>query len=131
MVIVDTSVWIHFLNRRLTPETEWLLSAQQAEPIGLTSLTLAEVMQGIRHDNRFRTAQKYFETIPVFQTMSTGLAIQSARNFRALRALGLTIRGTVDCMVATFCIEQDHRLLHCDADFEPFERELGLKVIHP
>jgi len=130
MVIVDTSVWIHFLNGKLTPETEWLLGAQHIEPIGLTSLTLAEVMQGIGHENRFRAAQKYFEVMPIFHTMSSSLAIQSARNYRALRALGLT-SSTVDCMVATFCIEEDHRLLHCDADFKPFEQELGLKVVRP
>jgi predicted nucleic acid-binding protein len=131
MVIVDTSVWIHYLNRRLTPETEWLLGAQSTEPIGLTSLTLVEVMQGIRFENRFREAQRYFEVLPVFQTMSSALAIQSARNYRALRALGLTVRSTVDCIVATFCIENDHRLLHCDVDFRHFEQELGLKVLHP
>lgn len=131
MVIVDSSVWIDFLNKRLTLETGWLLGPGQRELIGLTSLTLAEVLQGIRFENRFRAAQRYFEVMPVFQTMTSALAIQSARNYRALRAIGITAAGTVDCLLATFCIKQNHRLLHCDADFEPFERELGLKVLHP
>jgi len=131
MVIVDASVWIDFLNRRLTPETQWLLDARGREQIGLTTLTLAEVLQGIRFESRFRSAQRYFEALPVFQTMFSAHAIQSARNYRALRALGITVCGTVDCLLATFCIEQGHRLLHCDADFEPFERELGLRVVHP
>ena len=130
MVIVDASVWIDFLNRKLTPETQWLLDPQGKEPIGLTSLTLAEVLQGIRFESSFRSAQKYFEAMPVFPTMSSALAIQSARNFRALRALGITVRSTVDCLVATFCIVEGHRLLHRDSDFEPFERNLGLKVLH-
>ena len=130
MVIVDSSVWIDFLNRRLTPQTQWLLSPRR-EPIGLTSITLAEVLQGIRIETRFRAAQKYFEAIPVFQTLTSALAVESARNYRALRMLGITVGGTVDCLVATFCIQQNHRLLHCDADFDHFEHELGLKVIHP
>ena len=131
MVIVDSSVWIDFLNRRLTPETQWLLDAERKVPVGLTSLTLAEVLQGIRFESRFRTAQRYFEAMPVFQTLTFALAIQSARNCRSLRALGITVHSTVDCLLATFCIPQGHRLLHRDTDFEPFEHELGLKILHP
>lgn len=131
MIIVDSSVWIDFLNRRITPQTQWLLSERHLQPIGLTSLTLAEVLQGIRFESRFRTAREQFQSMPVFQTMTAALAVQSARNYRALRALGITVRGTVDCLLATFCIEGRHRLLHCDVDFDPFERELGLKVVHP
>lgn len=130
MIIVDSSVWIDFLNRKITPQTQWLLSERQLQPIGLTSLTLAEVLQGIRFESRFRTAQEQFQSMPVFQTMTAALAVQSARNYRALRALGITVRGTVDCLLATFCIEGGYRLLHCDVDFDPFERELGLKVVH-
>ncbi|HVZ85244.1 MAG TPA: PIN domain nuclease [Terracidiphilus sp.] len=131
MVIVDSSVWIDLLNRKATPETAWLLSERHNQPIGLTSLTLAEVLQGIRADRHFRVAQEQFQSMPVFQSVTSALAIQSARNYRALRSLGVTVRGTVDCLLATFCIEYGHRLLHCDADFVPFERELGLKVVHP
>ena len=131
MVIVDTSVWIDLLNQRLTPQTNWLLTARHSEPVGLTTLTLTEVLQGIRFDNRFHEAQRYLKTLPVFETVSSTLATQSAQNFRTLSALGITIRSTVDCILATFCIEEGHRLLHFDADFEYFERNLGLKVVHP
>jgi hypothetical protein len=129
MVIVDTSVWIDFMNRRQTPQTLWLLDGHDDEPIGLTTLVLTEALQGIRSDSRFRQAQIYFRSMPVFAAASPELAVLSAENFRTLRGMGLTIRSTIDCLLATFCIENRYPLLHHDRDFDAFEQHLGLKVI--
>ena len=131
MVIVDTSVWIDFLNQRQTPQTLWLLNGLGDETIGLTTLVLTEALQGIRSDSRFRQAQVYFRAMPVFDAVSPELAVLSAQNFRSLRALGLTIRSTIDCLQATFCIENRYPLLHHDRYFDAFEQHLGLKVIRP
>ena len=131
MVIVDSSVWIDYLNSRLTPETRWLQTAQGAEEVGLTTLVLAEVLHGIRFDNRFRAAEQFFRTTRVFEALSIPVGVQSARNYRTLRGLGITVRSTIDCLIATFCIESGSKLLHSDSDFEPFERHLGLNVVHP
>jgi predicted nucleic acid-binding protein len=131
MVIVDTSVWIDFLNRKSTPETLWLRAGRGGKAIGLTTLVLVEVLQGIRFERRFRQAESHFRLLPVFDGVSRQIAIQSAQNYRTLRALGVTIRSTVDCLSATFCIESGHELLHCDGDFDFFERHLNLTVLHP
>jgi predicted nucleic acid-binding protein len=130
MVIVDSSVWIDFLNQRLTPETHWLSAAHNLATVGLTPLVLAEVLQGIRHDGRFRQDELFFRSIRFVGSLDYSLAVHAARNFRTLRALGVTVRSTVDCLIATICIEAGHQLLHCDSDYEHFERHLRLSVLH-
>jgi hypothetical protein len=59
------------------------------------------------------------------------LAMQSAENYRSLRRKGVTVRSTVDCLIATFCIEDGHQLLHRDRDFDLFEQHMRLHVLHP
>lgn len=131
MIIVDSSVWIDYLNRRLTPQTRWLQAAQSIEEIGIPTLVLAEVLQGIRFENRFRDVERFFRTMQVFELIALPIGVQSARNYRTLRGHGITVRSTIDCLIATFCIESGLRLLHSDSDFEPFELHLGLDVVHP
>jgi hypothetical protein len=131
MVIVDTSVWIDYLNDKANPQTLWLNFAIGNIDIGLSSLILCEVLQGFRHENdALNTRDKLLE-FSVFETGSLRLAVQSAENYRRLRRKGVTIRSTIDCLIATFCIENDHRLLHKDSDFDSFETHLGLHVLHP
>ncbi|MGA3082089.1 MAG: PIN domain nuclease [Terracidiphilus sp.] len=131
MVIVDSSVWIDALNGKITPETIWLKLALDREQVGLTSLILCEVLQGIRFDRRFRETEQLFQKFPVFASMTVELAVGAAQNFRLLQRQGITVRKTIDCIIATFCIEEGHQLLHHDSDFEPFEEHLGLRVVHP
>lgn len=131
MVIVDASVWIDYLSQKSNPETDWLDWAIGREQIGLTSLSFCEILQGVRHDGQFRRFRADLLRFPVFEDWNLQLATASAQNFRRLRLRGITVRGTIDCLVATFCIELDHRLLHKDRDFDAFERHLGLQVIHP
>ena len=69
--------------------------------------------------------------LPVFASLSPELAIAAAQNYRTLQRLGITVRKTIDCIIATFCIEEGYQLLHNDSDFEPFEHHLGLRVLHP
>lgn len=131
MVIVDTSVWIDYLNDKANPQTLWLEFAIGSKSIGLSSLILCEVLQGFRNNNEaFRTRDMLLE-FPVFETGSVGLAMQSAENYRSLRRRGVTIRSTIDCLIATFCIEDGHQLLHRDGDFDPFEEHMRLSVLHP
>jgi predicted nucleic acid-binding protein len=131
MTIVDTSVWIDLLNQRQTPQTVWLLGGHDNEPIGLTSLVLAEALQGIRLESRFQQALLHFQSMPVYHAVSPELAVLSAQNFRTLRSRGVTVRSTIDCLLATFCIVNGYGLLHKDRDFDAFERHLGLDVKHP
>ena len=67
----------------------------------------------------------------VFDTGGIDLAVAAAQNYRLLRQRGYTVRKTIDCLIATFCIEAEHGLLHRDHDFDPFEKHLGLRVVQP
>jgi predicted nucleic acid-binding protein len=131
MVIVDTSVWIDYLNDKATPQTLWLEFAIGRVSIGLSSLILCEVLQGFRDNDEARRTRKKLLEFPVFETGGVGLAIQSAENYRSLRRKGVTIRSTIDCLIATFCIEGGHQLLHRDSDFDRFEEHMKLSVLHP
>ena len=131
MVIVDSSVWIDYLNGNANIQTEWLESSLGEQEIGLTSLILCEVLQGIRHNRRFNETREVLIAFSVFEGITANLAVASAQNFRILRHQGVTVRKTVDSIIATFCIQEGHQLLHHDSDFESFEKHLGLRVVHP
>lgn len=94
-------------------------------------LILCELLQGIRDESRINEVYHEMLEFEIFPMGSIELAVQSARNFRTLRALGYTVRKTIDYLIATYCLENGHQLLHNDSDFTPFERALGLQVIHP
>ena len=128
---MDTSVLIDYLGDYSTPQTEWLDRHSRSRRLGITNLVLTEVLHGIRDDGRFAATLSTLGQFTVFETGSRELAIQSALNYRVLRDLGVTIRSTVDCIVATFCIEEGHRLLHRDSDFDYFAQHLGLLVVDP
>jgi len=128
MIIVDSSVWIDMLWGIENSKTIWLNSAFGSEKIGLTTLILCEVLQGIRSEKQFHKSERFLSELPVFDTISPELASRAARNYRFLRAKAITVRNTVDCIIATFCIENGYRLLHADRDFNPFEAYLGLSV---
>jgi len=131
MILIDTSVWIDYLGGFETPQTLWLEQALNTYRLGLTDLILCELLQGIRDESRFNVVYYVMLEFEIFPMGGIELAVQSARNFRTLRARGYTIRKTIDCLIATYCLENGHQLLHNDSDFSPFEQVLGLQVIHP
>jgi len=130
-VIVDSSVMIDFVDGRRNAETEWLGRHLSSEQMGITSLILSEVLQGIRGDKRFAETAEALQQFALFEVFSSKLAIASAQNYRRLRGLGITIRNTIDCLNATFCIEDGHQLLHRDSDFDHFAAHLNLLVVDP
>jgi predicted nucleic acid-binding protein len=130
MVIVDTTVWIDYLRGSQNPETTWLDRELQSQRLGLTDLILCEVLQGIRDQGSFMRVQRELLKFQVFQTGGAGLAVAAAQNYRTLRQNGHTVRKTIDCLIATFCLQAKHELLHRDHDFDPFENVLGLQVVH-
>ena len=95
------------------------------------SLILTEVLQGIREDEQFSETLEVLRHLAIYEGGSREVAVRSASNYRALRKRGVTIRSTIDCLTASFCIREEFELLHCDRNFEPFEEHLGLAVIHP
>jgi predicted nucleic acid-binding protein len=131
MVIVDTTVWVDYLNDVTTPETEWLDSELARQPLGLLDLMICEILQGLSTDEDAARVLRDLRRFQAFETGGIELATAAARNYRLLRARGRTVRKTIDCLIATFCIREGHSLLHCDRDFEPFEQLLGLVVVQP
>jgi predicted nucleic acid-binding protein len=131
MIIVDTTVWIDYLGGTTNPQTSWLESEIDRQRIGLTDLIFCEVLQGVRDDTVFSQFLQDFSRFHVFHTGGTDLAIAAAQNYRFLRGRGHTVRKTIDCLIATFCLQEGHGLLHRDRDFDLFEEHLGLRVVHP
>jgi len=130
MVIIDTTVWIDYLRGADNPETRWLERELQRQRLGLTDLILCEVLQGIRDQDSFAQVQTDLLKFLVFPTGGTALAVAAAQNYRDLRQQGYTVRKTIDSLIATFCLQAGHELLHRDRDFDPFEKVLGLRVVH-
>jgi len=131
MTIVDTTVWIDYLGGTVNQHTDWLDQELNQQRLGLTDLILCEVLQGIRGDSTFKRVRRDLSRVEVFDTGGEALAVASAQNYRFLRSHGHTVRKTIDCLIATFCLTEQHSLLHRDRDFDPFERYLGLHVLHP
>ena len=131
MVIIDTTVWIDFFRGVKNLETRWLDLQLDRQRLGLTDLILCEILQGIPDNHSFTKVQRELTHFEIFATGGTDLAVAAARNFRTLRQRGITVRRTIDCWIASFCIQEGHALLHRDRDFDGFEQVLGLSVIHP
>ncbi len=131
MILVDSSVWIDYFRGTPTPQTEMLDSLLGSEPVVTGDLVLAEVLQGFGSEHDFNQARKLLTSLVVVDLVGQDIAIQAARNFRALRALGITVRKTIDAVIATRCIASGLTLLHSDKDFDPFVRHLGLRSAFP
>ena len=129
MILVDSSVWIDYFNGTVTVQTEKLDRLLGREPVAIGDLILTEVLQGFVEERDFNTARKMLTSLTVVELGGQEIAIQAARNFRVLRKTGVTVRKTVDTVIATWCIENGYDLLHNDRDFEPFVRHLGLRVV--
>ena len=131
MILVDSSVWIDYFLGAVTAQTERLDSLLGTEPIAAGDLILTEVLQGFGSDRDFNQAKKLLTSLVIVDLAGQKVAIQAARNFRALRALGITVRKTIDTVIATRCIESGLTLLYSDRDFDPFVEHLGLRSALP
>ena len=131
MILVDSSVWIDYFRGTTTPQTEKLDSLLGVEPIATGDLILTEVLQGFVSDRDFNQAKKLMTSLVIVDLGGQDIAIQAARNFRVLRSLGVTVRKTIDTVIATRCIESELPLLYGDRDFDPFVKHLGLRSALP
>jgi predicted nucleic acid-binding protein len=125
------SVIIDFIAARTNPEAIWLKRQVDQLPMSITTLTLSEVLQGFRYEAQ---AQKILDKLSCFSVLeipNRDLALASAHNYRELRTLGFIVHSTIDCLIATFCIQVGHTVLHNDRDFDVFEAHFGLRVVHP
>jgi predicted nucleic acid-binding protein len=127
VILVDSSVWIDFFRGVTTPQVDALDRLLGVEPLAVGDLILAEVLQGFRGEKEFNQARKLLLTLEQVDIAGQEVAVQAARNFRTLRERGVTIRKTIDTLIATKCIESDIALLFSDRDFDPFVKYLGLR----
>jgi predicted nucleic acid-binding protein len=127
IVLVDTSVWIDFFYGKPLPHVKVLeLLIQNREDLATCGIILAETLQGIQNEKEYKKTKTLFQNL-VYLPMSQSTYSQSAEIFRSLRKRGITIRKTVDCMIASVAIENSIPLLHHDRDFHPIQKYCGLK----
>jgi len=131
VILVDSSVWIDYFRGVASPQSEKLDLLLGTEPIATGDLILTEVLQGFVSDRDFNQAKKLLTALVVVDLAGQDIAIKAARNFRALRELGITVRKTIDTVIATRCIDSKLALLYSDRDFDPFVEHLGLKSALP
>ena len=129
MLVVDSTVWIDYFNGLENPQTDYLDQIVDRTPILVGDLILAEVLQGFRDDSDFEEARRALSKYIQVEMVNPELALQSARNYRLLRRKGITVRKTIDSLIATYCIENEHDLLHKDNDFDGYEKHLRLRVV--
>lgn len=127
MILVDTSVWIDYFRGTATPQTDRLDLLLVTEPVVVGDLILTEILQGFAREHDFNRARRLLANFDVVELAGRRIAIQAARNYRVLRARGVTVRKTIDTIIATWCMENACPLLYADRDFEPFAQHLGLR----
>ncbi len=131
MILVDSSVWIDYFNGKRSWQTDLLDHMLSNVPIIMGDLILTEVLQGFKSDKDYETAKNYLGKLPFRQMGGYNVAIQSAQNYRQLRKAGITVRKTIDIIIATFCIIEGLPLLHDDRDFDPIASLFPLKAFVP
>ncbi len=131
MILVDSSVWIDYFRGIPTSETDRLDSLLGSEPVATGDLVLAEVLQGLGSVQDFNQSKRLLTSLLIIDLVGGDIAIQAAKNFRTLRSRGVTIRKTIDTLIATSCIEKGLTLLYSDKDFDPFVVHLGLRTALP
>jgi predicted nucleic acid-binding protein len=129
VILVDSSVWIDFFRGTQNAKTLLLKQIIQSTEVSIGDLILTEVLQGFTENNDFRDAKRLLSAFDVITISDHAIALEAANNYRALLKLGVTVRKTIDTLIATRCIEDDLKLLHNDSDFDAFEKHLGLQVL--
>ena len=129
MIVADTSAWIDYVNGVIAPHTNVLDYELQHNRIIIGDLIIAEFLQGFRNEKDLKVAKEIIDGLEYYDFVGKENALKAANNFRLLRKHGVTVRKTIDVLIATFCIENDFGLIHNDRDFDPMEKYLGLIVI--
>ncbi len=129
MILVDSSVWIDYFRGTATLQANRLDALLGSEPLAIGDLILTEVLQGFATEREFNDARKVLLALDMVMLGGPDVAVEAAKNYRKLRSLGVTVRKTIDTVIATRCIVSGHMLLHSDRDFDAFEQHLGLRCV--
>lgn len=128
MIFVDSSVWIDYFRGAATPEADRLDLLLDQQELVVGDLVLTKVLQGFDAEKDFRTTLGLFDALAIVELGGRERALTAARNFRTLRAKGVTVRKTIDTLIASWCIGHQVPLLYSDRDFDPFVAHLGLQA---
>ncbi len=128
MIVADTSAWIDYVRGIEASHTNILDYELQHNRIITGDLIITEFLQGFREEKEYQAAKRIMESLEYHDFVGKEIAIQAAQNLRKLRKKGITVRKTIDVIIATFCIENGYALIHNDHDFDPMEEILGMKV---
>jgi predicted nucleic acid-binding protein len=127
LILVDSSVWIDYFRGIPTAETDLLDALLGSQRLGAGDLISTEVLQGFDSERHFNEGLRLLSALDVIEIGGRDIAVQAAQYFRYLRSRGVTVRKTIDTLIATRCIVDGHELLYSDRDFDPFVQHLGLK----
>ena len=129
MILVDTSVWVDFLRGEDSPHRRALHRLiEDEEDISITGIILTEILQGIKNDRDFQTTKECLLEFPIYGPKGIETYIRAAQLYRDCRKKGKTVRKTVDCIIATICMENDLTLFHKDGDFDLIGSCTTLKI---
>ena len=119
MIVVDTSVWIDVFNEDDSPQAKRCVQLiEGGEPVALTDVILTEILQGLRSEEEARLVEDRLRVFPILQLDGLEDFVLAADLYRAAREAGVTVRKTLDCLIAAPCIRTGAPLLHADADFD-------------
>jgi len=127
VIVVDSSVWIDHFRDAHTPEVARLNELASGQELITGDLIMVEVLQGIPDDAEFELVKATLSSLVIVNVGGPAVAVAAANNFRKLRSRGITVRKTIDNLIATFCILHGHELLYSDRDFDPFVQHLHLR----
>lgn len=119
MIVVDTSVWIDVLNDTPAPQAQRCVQLiESGQPVALTDVILTEVLQGLRSDREAALVERHLRAFPILRLEDLDDFVLAARLYLAARRAGVTIRKTLDCLIAAPCVRTGAPLLHADEDFD-------------
>ena len=132
MIVVDTSVWIDVLNENPTPQAARCVELiEGGEPVALTDVILTEVLQGLRSDHEAKTVERHLRAFPILRLEGLEDFVLAADLYRTARHSGVTIRKTLDCLIAAPCVRTNAPLLHADSDFDRLATCTSLRIWEP
>lgn len=129
MILIDTSAWIEYFNGKKNPTTALVDRVLETEPVLIGDLIYCELLQGFKTDGKFGEVKELLGNLTHVEMVGFDIAGKAAANYHRLRKEGITIRKTMDIIIATFCIENNITLIHKDRDFDLVSESLGLKIL--
>jgi predicted nucleic acid-binding protein len=129
VIVVDTSVWIDVLNERDSQQARLCVELIEAgEPVALTDIVVTEVLQGLRSDREAKLVERHLRAFPILRLDGLDDFVLAADLYRTARSAGVTIRKTLDCLIAAPCVRTGAPILHADSDFDQLAACTPLRV---